>query len=146
MEEKLCKKCGETKDVSEFYRQGQGYQRVCKVCDNARRKACYEVCDKEAHALKSIKARAVFAGIPFDLDMEDIASPPVCPVLGLKLSRETGRKTNSSPSVDRIIPSLGYVKGNVQVLSELANRMKADATPEQLLLFADWVYRTYKND
>ena len=144
MEEKVCNKCGERKAVSEFYKQGQGYQRVCKVCDNARRKACYEACDKDQHSLKSIKARAVAKGLPFDLTLDDIAVPSVCPVLGLKLSREVGGKANSSPSVDRVVPSLGYVKGNVQVISELANRMKADATPEQLLLFADWIYKTYK--
>lgn len=144
MEEKVCNKCGERKTVTEFYKLGYRYQRVCKACDNARRKACYETCDKDQHALKSIKSRAIAKGIPFDLDIEDIAFPSVCPVLGLKLSRERGGKTNASPSVDRIIPSLGYVKGNVQVISELANRMKADATPEQLLLFADWVYKTYK--
>ena len=92
MEEKLCKKCGETKQVSEFYKQGQGYQRVCKVCDNTRRKACYVACDKDAHALKSIKARALLAGISFDLEIEDIAFPSVCPVLGLRLSREVGLK------------------------------------------------------
>jgi hypothetical protein len=144
MEEKVCKKCNTLKSVTEFYKQGQGYQRVCKVCDNARRKTCYEQCDKDHHSLKSIKSRAVARGIPFNLDIEDISFPSVCPVLGLELSREVGGKSVASPSVDRIIPSLGYVKGNVQVISELANRMKSDATPEQLILFAEWVLKTYK--
>jgi hypothetical protein len=48
-----------------------------------------------------------------------------------------------SPSLDRIKPELGYVPGNIQVISARANVMKNDATPEELLAFANWVYRTY---
>ena len=39
--------------------------------------------------------------------------------------------------------SLGYVRGNVTVMSMKANIMKGDATPEELLQFAEWVLRTY---
>ena len=42
-------------------------------------------------------------------------------------------------SLDRIIPELGYVPGNVQVISQLANAMKWDSTREERLTFANWV-------
>ena len=38
-----------------------------------------------------------------------------------------------SPSIDRIIPELGYVKGNVQIICMLANRIKSNATPDQVI-------------
>ena len=34
--------------------------------------------------------------------------------------------------MDKIIPSLGYVKGNVQIISNRANFMKNDATIENI--------------
>jgi hypothetical protein len=39
---------------------------------------------------------------------------------------------DASPELDRIVPSLGYVKGNVLVVSRRANRIKTDATVEEL--------------
>ena len=38
--------------------------------------------------------------------------------------------------MDKIIPELGYVKGNVRIISTLANTMKSNATKDQLLTFA----------
>lgn len=49
-----------------------------------------------------------------------------------------------SPSLDKIIPSLGYVKGNIQVISLLANKMKTSATIEQLRIFSKNVLKMYK--
>lgn len=96
----------------------------------------------------SAKKRAVALGVPSDIDPIYIESIcfDTCPVLGFELKYGGGGKTKNSASVDRIIPALGYVKGNVMVMSLLANLMKNDATPEELLLFADWVRQTYGRD
>ena len=95
--------------------------------------------------LNSIRKRSKDKGLEFNLKLEDIAYPECCPVFGFKLERSsTGRATKNSPSVDRIIPELGYVKGNIQVLSQMANTMKHNATPEELLMFADWIIKTYR--
>lgn len=61
-----------------------------------------------------------------------------CPLLEIPLnwnSSSTGRN-EYTPSIDKIIPELGYVEGNVRIISNLANMMKSYATKEQLLTFA----------
>lgn len=100
----------------------------------------------ECGMLRTVKHRAINRGLEFNLTIEDIVIPDVCPVFGypLQVSRGDGHGGKyNSPSVDRIDNTLGYVKGNIQIISNLANAMKSTASPEQLLLFADWVYRTY---
>ena len=67
---------------------------------------------------------------------EDIIIPDVCPIMGTKFDR-ADKKT--APSIDRIVPSLGYIKGNVQVISTLANQMKWNSTREELIQFCKGV-------
>jgi hypothetical protein len=98
-----------------------------------------------AHSVTgAAKSRAKEKGVPFTLTPDYVRSLVVdrCPVLGIELdyASKNGRGlAHNSATVDRIIPSLGYVPGNVQVLSARANMMKSDASPEELLLFANWV-------
>lgn len=91
----------------------------------------------EKHILGGARARAAKLGIPFDLTVEDITPPEYCPVLGIKLERGRENRLNS-PSVDRIIPELGYVRGNVIVVSMLANMIKTCATVDQLKAVASF--------
>lgn len=79
------------------------------------------------------RSRAKLVGIPFNLTIEDIVIPQFCPILGIELvSRQTKGYGPSSPSLDRIIPKLGYIKGNVRVISARANLLKNDASIEEL--------------
>lgn len=82
--------------------------------------------------LSRAKIRAKTRGFAFDLVPGDITIPEHCPVLGLKLRVAEGCADDASPELDRIVPSKGYVKGNVIVISRRANRIKNDATPEEL--------------
>jgi hypothetical protein len=92
--------------------------------------------NRERYILTSTKARAKKLGIPFNLELEDIIIPIYCPLLGIRLKHYIGRE-NSSPSIDKIDPSLGYVKGNVWIISFKANRCKSNLTVEELLLFCE---------
>ena len=64
--------------------------------------------------------------------------PDFCPVLGLPLYRNTGGSAQgpNSPSLDRTDATLGYTKGNVNVISSKANAIKSNASPEELLRVA----------
>jgi hypothetical protein len=98
--------------------------------------------------LRSAKHRAKKKGLPFNIDLSDIVIPKVCPVLGIELKANAGNGgvSRGSPSLDRIIPSLGYVKGNVQVISNATNLLKGDSTSDEMLLFAGWVIKTYSKE
>ena len=78
------------------------------------------------------KVRAKQNSLPFDLTLEDIIIPEVCPMLGIPIFRGTLEHSDNSPTLDKIIPSKGYVRGNVWVISMRANRIKQDATLEEL--------------
>lgn len=84
---------------------------------------------------KHAKARARKQGVPFGIEVSDIHIPENCPVMGIKLRLNKGRPQADSPSLDKFIPSLGYVKGNIWVISFRANSFKSDFTVEQLEQF-----------
>lgn len=91
------------------------------------------------------KRRAAASGLEFTLTFDDIVIPDYCPILGVYLNVNSGKSGayTNSPSLDRIDNTKGYTKDNIQVISQLANAMKGAASPSQLRLFADWVYKTY---
>ena len=85
------------------------------------------------------KKRAEATGLPFSLSVHDIVIPEVCPVFGIPLAAPTGEKSgpqDNSPSLDRIRPALGYVPGNVRVISYKANRIRNNGTFVELMQVA----------
>jgi len=70
-----------------------------------------------------------------------------CPIFGFEYKQSTGSKGGGdfSASLDKIIPEKGYVLGNLQVISFKANRIKNDATPEELMLVAQHSMRQIAN-
>lgn len=87
--------------------------------------------------ITTCRERAKAKGVPFSLSVDDLTMPTVCPILGIELT--PGVNGDACPSVDRIQPELGYVRGNVAIISVLANRLKSSATEAQLRLIADYV-------
>lgn len=78
------------------------------------------------------KIRSKKQNVPFNITRQDLINmfpaDNLCPVL--KVPFEWGTKINKdySPSLDRMIPELGYVKGNIKFISYKANRIKNNAT------------------
>jgi hypothetical protein len=84
------------------------------------------------------KTRATKKGLEFNIELEDIVIPDMCPILDIKLEKNKIHKGDNSPSLDRIDNAKGYIKGNVWVISSLANQMKSSANKEQLIKFGQW--------
>jgi hypothetical protein len=146
---KKCTGCDEVLPLSSFSKHAKnkdGLQQECKAC-NKTSSSIWRKENKDVFALKRIKERAKEKGLDFNLTREDIQHPPVCPVFGFTLERSNdGLPKKNSPSVDRIDPNKGYTKDNIQIISQLANAMKQNATPEQLIAFAEWVLKTYQKE
>jgi hypothetical protein len=87
--------------------------------------------------LRHARTRANKAGVPFGLTLETFPPiPKACPWLGIPLAVGSGRISPNSPSLDRIVPAMGYVPGNVIVISVRANLIKNDATPDEIVAVA----------
>ena len=80
----------------------------------------------------NVRSKAKSRGQEFNLDFTDIMIPATCPLLGIPLYRGKGRAHDGSPTLDRIDSTKGYLKGNVWVISEKANRIKTNATLQEL--------------
>lgn len=94
--------------------------------------------------LDRARGRAIERGIPFELTLGNVQWPVRCPILGVELiyggQRGSGIRDNGA-SLDRIDPNGGYTVGNTQVLSVKANRMKNDATLDELIALGAWARR-----
>jgi len=87
-------------------------------------------------------------GVDFELTHEDIKFPDVCPVLGIKLSlhrtkedrQRLGCQPNlNAPSIDRLDNNKGYTKENVRFISMRANRLKSNASFEEIEALYNWM-------
>lgn len=88
--------------------------------------------------VRGAKTRASRAGVPFNISERDVSIPHSCPVLGIPILVGQSKANDNSPSLDRIMPAMGYVVGNVEVISMRANRIKNNAAPHELRAVADY--------
>lgn len=70
----------------------------------------------------------------------------ICPILKYKMIVNKKQVGKLSPTLDRINPRLGYVKGNVEFVCMLANHMMSNATGNDLKQFSKWINRRYKRE
>jgi hypothetical protein len=91
------------------------------------------------------KSRAKRDNLPFDLELSDIVIPSHCPVLNIPLVLAEDHVKGNSPTLDKIVPSKGYVKGNVCIISHRANTIKNDASQEDLEKVLAWLKEQLKN-
>lgn len=101
---------------------------------------------KQRYIFKKIKQKKYMRGyikVDPNLKPEDIIVPEYCPFFKTKLDYRPKRRgkgedglTKNNYSIDRIDNSKMYTKGNVWVISRLANTMKNDSTLSELKTFS----------
>lgn len=123
-------KCGELYRTAKHYYNNPALYKAKRLLNNK---------DVPKRILTRVKSRAKSYNIPFNLELEDILVPEICPVLGIPITSKPGGGANQpgSPSLDRVNPSKGYIKGNVRVISNRANLLKSNATLEEMLLILE---------
>jgi hypothetical protein len=114
---------------------------LCNKCNSERVKCT----DPESKMYQRAKGRAKVKGLDFTIDVKDIIIPKFCPILGIELESKQGISGGQkrSPALDRIDPAKGYIKGNVRVISHLANMMKSHATEQEMITFSKWVLSNF---
>ena len=97
--------------------------------------------------LSNAKHRAIKEGVPFNLSLQDLIdiATDECPIFHTKFvwgasGLGKGKTRESTPQLDKIIPELGYVKGNIAFLSGKANKMKDNGTMQDHYDIADWIW------
>lgn len=80
----------------------------------------------------SAKRRSIIKNISFNILKDDIQIPFTCPILGIKLELSNKKISDNSPSVDRIDNNKGYEKNNIHIISYKANRIKNDASYDDI--------------
>ena len=151
---KICRGCDLEKQEEDFPARNDrsGRRRpYCSECVNKINKSRYNRYKKESpFKLKASRARqrAAAQGLPFDLDEEYLESlwTGICPVFDQPIViYDSDRSDPWAAELDKFIPELGYVKGNVNFLSRKANRLKNNMVFEELIKLMEWM-KKYESD
>ena len=140
-----CRKCMHLKDISEAHKN----RRKIWWAANKKRIVRNRADHPAKYLWESAKRRALKRGIPFTITISDvelvIPKSGLCPILGIEIRVSKSIATDNSMSLDRIRPELGYVPGNIAVMSNLANRIKTNQTDCAVFRkVADWLEKTVK--
>ncbi len=97
------------------------------------------------------KYRSNKKGLEYNIDTKYLMSiwpkDNKCPILGYTMRPAqdgSSGQDNYSPSLDRIDPRKGYIKGNCEWVCSLANSMMTAAEGPDLIRFAKWINKRYK--
>lgn len=143
---KTCKICKQEKPLEDFH--------LNKGCKDGRETRC-KSCRKEVAAskykenpfktmIRSKRSECKKKGLEFNLTEEYLKKlwTGVCPVFNVPITiGNSGMGSHMSGHLDRLDPDKGYIKGNVMFITGRANRIKYNATIEELQLIVDYMKR-----
>jgi hypothetical protein len=148
-----CKLC--TKEYSREYRKHHYVRKKenIKPFDQNILSKRYREKDPLRYILRSVISRAKRKGIPYDSfeilynHLKEGYSKKICACCGKELVLlNTGYGGNmDSASIDRLIPDLGYIVGNLNILCRQCNFIKTNATYEQIYQVAKWLENEMRN-
>jgi hypothetical protein len=143
-----CRKCGTGSQICQHKKD----RRKCiecrgpNICTHGRyRYVCKECGGLPVLAFclfRNAKARAKKKKVPFNLTVEEILAligDGKCPIFGTPYNLSGRRVNDTSANLDRTFPDLGYTKQNCVVMSNLANRIKTNATPAEVRKVLKWM-------
>jgi hypothetical protein len=128
----MCKEC---RDIANSHYREEDREKYNEYC-RTKKKLSYSTEKRRISYAKYInqemfqaaKTRAKNKNIPFTITLEDVIIPESCPVFNVKLDSSDIQR---APTLDRINNDLGYIKGNVQVISSRANRLKNNGSIDE---------------
>jgi hypothetical protein len=138
---KQCSCCKEILTLYNFSKENKkhwkGLRAKCRGCYNLEMKKNYFK-NPIPQMLYNAKTRAKQKNLPFDIDADYLKSifpkDNMCPALNIPFQmgylNEDKKNRDQSPSLDRIIPEKGYVKGNLVFVCDIVNKIKSNSTTE----------------
>lgn len=122
----------------EAYKESQDYRKANpdKVAKYQKK---WEQTNRTYIMWKNSQRRARIQGVPHDFDWKTLVIPTHCPILGIPLFSKEKVTSDNSPSLDKIIPELGYIEGNIQIISLKANRWKNEMTLDDLKMLVAYM-------
>jgi hypothetical protein len=127
-----CRECKNSISAKKRNENREEYNRYCREkkrehYSSEKRKELYQK-NIISEMFYAAKQRAKNKNLSFTITKEDVIIPKICPVFGIPLDSSD---VFHAPTLDRIVNDLGYVKGNVKVISAKANRLKNNGTIEE---------------
>lgn len=142
---KKCCRCLQELKIENFSKcKRDQYQSFCKICKREYKRDYINKFRKTEEGRKKLtidnlfnnaKMRAKERKLEIDIDKEFIKNNlgEFCPVLGVKYEYANNNPScPNSPSLDRFDNNKGYTKDNVKIISLRANKLKNDASKEEI--------------
>ena len=92
------------------------------------------------------KAKSLRKNIPFNIDFQyvyNLCKTGKCDITGIGFNTTSG-KNPCSPSLDRIVPKLGYIRGNVRVILWALNAFKNEWSDSEIYPIAKQFCKSYE--